>query len=604
MNSFSPLLAKDASHAHTESPDAPAQDTSAKAWARAMESVGALLRAGRTFGQILDGLAETYEDQIALSDETSVLTYGALAERARRYTRWAHGLDCRAAGVVGLLAPNGPDYLAGWMGVSRSGHATALLNPHLPAPSLAHSLSAAKVQWLIYHVRYHATVLAACALLDNPPELWPLGAGEEKLDQALARLSGAPFASEARAVALSETALYIFTSGTTGLPKAARVSHRRVLSWAGWFAGLANIQATDVMYDCLPLFHSVGGVVAAGSVLLRGGRVVLRQGFSARKFWDDVRAEGCTLVQYIGEMCRYLLAAPRSDRDGDHGLRLMIGNGLRPEIWSDFQARFALPRIVEFYAATEGTFSLYNVEGRPGVLGRFPPLLQRRPPAVLVQVDPETLRISRDADGRGVLCSHGEVGEALGRIDPSHPFEGYADGAATEAKLMRDLFEAGDAWFRTGDLMRQDRQGYFSFVDRIGDTFRWKGENVATTEVAQALAAVPGIVEAAVYGVQIPGRDGRAGMAAIVADDSFDPDALGAVLRQTLPAYAQPVFVKRVRALAHTDTFKVRTVDHQKLGFDPKTSEGELFWRHPSLQSYQRLDSAVYAKILNGEQAL
>ena len=397
-----------------------ARETPAKAWLRAMETVARLQRSGRTLGHILDDLAERHGPRIAVSAEAGALSYADFAQRARRYARWANRLGVEGEDAVGLLAPNSPDYLACWIGVSRSGAVVSLLNTQAPPLSLAHGLRASGVLHLIFDPRYEDTVRQACALLEVPPRLWPMG---EAFDAELAQGGEGEFAG-AEGVTMSTTALHIFTSGTTGMPKAARISHGRILSWAGWFMGLADMQSDDIMYDCLPLFHSVGGVVAPISVLLAGGRVVLREGFSARRFWDDVRTEGCTLAQYIGELCHYLLAAPPHPDDARHGLRMMIGNGLRPDVWEGFEARFAPPRILEFYAATEGTFSLFNLEGRVGSLGRFPAFLARRPPAILVRVDPDTLEISRNAQGLAELCAVGEVGEAMGRIAPGHVFEG------------------------------------------------------------------------------------------------------------------------------------------------------------------------------------
>ena len=273
----------------------------------------------------------------------------------------------------------------------------------------------------------------------------------------------------------------------------------------------------DRLYNCLPMYHSVGGVVAVGGVLLNGGSVFVRERFSASAFWDEVVRHDCTLFQYIGELCRFLLNSGPHPLERAHRLRLACGNGLRQDVWTAFQDRFAIPRVLEFYAATEGSFSLYNVEGRPGAIGRVPPVLAPRFPAALARLDPTTGALLRDGHGHCRRCAPDEVGEALGRIAtaPEGPnrFEGYTSKVEGERKVLRDVFEPGDAWFRTGDLMRRDAAGFFYFVDRVGDTFRWKGENVSTSEVADVLAACPGVTAAAVYGVEVPGCEGRAGSA-------------------------------------------------------------------------------------------
>ena len=315
------------------------------------------------------------------------------------------------------------------------------------------------------------------------------------MDKALERLSGAWLRkSERRPVTLSHRALLIYTSGTTGLPKAANVSHHRIMSWSRWFGGMMDVRPTDRIYDCLPLYHSVGGIVAVGAMLVSGGSIVLREKFSAKDFWRDVVEFECTLFQYIGELCRYLVNAPPRPEERAHKLRMCCGNGLSGDVWEKFKERFQIPHILEFYAATEGNFSLYNVEGHPGAIGRVPGFLAHRFAATLIRMDVESGKPARDAQGSCVKVGVNEIGEAIGRIDVDNAgvlgrFEGYTSAGETEKKILRNVFKPGDAWFRTGDLMRQDARGFYYFVDRIGDTFRWKGENVATTEVAAGILA-------------------------------------------------------------------------------------------------------------------
>ncbi len=283
-----------------------------------------------------------------------------------------------------------------------------------------------------------------------------------RIDREIEDLSGEPLsAAERRDVTIADRALTIYTSGTTGLPKAANVSHHRLLQWSLWFAGLMNAGPDDRMYDCLPLYHSVGGVVATGALLARGGSVVIAEKFSAQRFWDDVAKWDCTLFQYIGELCRYLVNAPKHPRERAHRLRLCAGNGLRADVWEKFQQRFDIPKVLEFYAATEGNVSLYNVEGKVGAIGRIPPFLKHRFPLALVKFDDTDGAPARDAGGRCIRCATGEAGEAIGKIrGGSSPtggdFEGYTSAEDTERKILRDVFEPGDAWYRTGDLMRMD----------------------------------------------------------------------------------------------------------------------------------------------------
>jgi fatty-acyl-CoA synthase len=367
---------------------------------------------------------------------------------------------------------------------------------------------------------------------------------------------------------------------------------------------LTDASPDDRLYNCLPLFHSVGGIVAPCSMLFAGASVVLSDKFSVGRFWQDIVHWECTLFQYIGELCRYFLKAPPSEVESQHQLRLACGNGLRGDIWEAFQARFAIPQILEFYAATEGNFSLYHVEGRSGAIGRIPPLLAHRFPAAIIRIDTELGIPVRDLDGLCVACARGDVGEAVGRIgtadDGGGRFEGYTDAAATEKKILRDVLAKGDAWFRTGDLMKLDEGGYFHFVDRVGDTFRWKGENVATSEVTQAVVDCPGVVDATTYGVEIPGADGRAGMVAVVVDDGFDLQTLQHHLSNRLPAYACPVVVRICAGLDTTETFKQKKQELMREGFDPRLVGDPLFWTDPKAEAYLPVDAAIHARILDG----
>jgi fatty-acyl-CoA synthase len=502
--------------------------------------------------------------------------------------------------------PGRPDYIAAWLGITQVGGVAALINTKLAGPSLSHCINLAAADHVILGHDLAATFEQALPRLTRAPKIWLHGDTDQAgIEAILDRLDGSPLTpTERRGVTINDRALLIYTSGTTGLPKAASVSHRRILNWGGWFAGLTDASPEDRLFNCLPLFHSVGGVVAPCSMLTAGASVVLSDKFSAGAFWRDIVRWDCTLFQYIGELCRYLLKAPVSEFESQHGLRLVCGNGLRGDIWEAFQARFSIPQILEFYAATEGNFSLYNVEGKPGAIGRIPPLLAHRFPAAIVRVDAECRMPVRNADGLCVACPRGEIGEAIGRIGTADGgggrFEGYTNSAETENKVLRDVLVKGDAWFRTGDLMMLDESGYFHFVDRIGDTFRWKGENVATSEVNEAVADCAGVLEATAYGVEIRGTDGRAGMVAIVTDDRFDLEEFRDHLARRLPSYACPVFVRICAALDSTETFKLKKQDLIRAGFDPARVTDPLFLRDPKSGAFLPIDAECYARIIEG----
>jgi len=580
-----------------------------KAWVRALERTAAIERdRSLTLPVLIDRLAERFGEAPALVGADASLSYRQLAAACNRYARWGLTRGLSRGDAVCLLMANCPDYLAIWLGLSRIGVSVALINTNLRGELLAHSLNVVVPRYVIVGASLSEAARAVRPLLTATAECWVCGAAAAdlpRLDEAIARLPGEPLhPHEVPAPpALEDRALYIYTSGTTGLPKAANVSHYRLMQWSHWFAGLMNVQPEDRMYDCLPLYHSVGGVVATGATLVGGGAVVLRERFSASGFWSDVAAERCTLFQYIGELCRYLLGSPPQQEESQHTLRLACGNGLRAEVWSEFQQRFRIPQILEYYAATEGNFSLYNCEGRPGAIGRIPPFLAHRLPVALVRFDLDAGVPARDAAGRCVRCAPHEPGEALGQILDAHGatrFEGYTDAAASSKKILRDVFAPGDAWYRTGDLMRQDEQGFFYFVDRVGDTFRWKGENVSTTEVAGVIATCPGIVDAAVYGVSVPGSEGRAGMAALVTERDFDLAKLRRALLERLPAYARPIFIRIVTAIELTGTFKLRKQELAQEGYDPARVRDALYLDDPVRDAYVALDAKLHARLLAG----
>jgi len=336
------------------------------------------------------------------------------------------------------------------------------------------------------------------------------------------------------------------------------------------------------------------------------GSLVVREKFSARQFWTDIIHWECTAFQYIGELCRYLLHTAPSPHDNGHKIRMACGNGLRPDVWEPFKSRFGIPQILEFYAATEGNISLFNAEGKCGAIGRVPSYLAHRFAPALVQFDVEKEAPVRNEQGFCIRCAANETGEAIGKIaaDSSNVgsrFEGYTSDEASEKKILRNVFEPGDAWVRTGDLMRKDEKGFFYFVDRAGDTFRWKGENVATSEISEAILEFPGVMQANVYGVAVPGADGRAGMATLVTERDFDLTAFRAHLMSRLPRYARPVFLRLRNEMEVTGTFKYTKTDLARQGYDPSATSDVLYFNHPESQAFVRLDAALYGRIQAGE---
>jgi fatty-acyl-CoA synthase len=585
-------------------------DSPSKAWLRALQATAAIERgAVPALPVAVDAWAKRAPESQALLSPGGALTYRALAESANRIARWGLGCGLTSGNVVCLLMHNSLEYMPLWLGLTRIGVTVSLLNTNLTGEALAHCINIVKARGVIVGSSLSDAARTAHAHVPAPVSWWLYGSGGDawpRIDLETAALSGnALMSSECPIPGLEDRALYIYTSGTTGLPKAANVSHLRLLQWTHWFCGMMNVTPGDRMYNCLPMYHSIGGVVATGAILVAGGSVVLRERFSASEFWRDVVDERCTIFQYIGELCRYLVARPLQPLERQHSLRLCCGNGLRIDVWETFKSRFRIPQILEYYAATEGSFSLYNCEEQPGAIGRIPPFLRHRVPVALVRFDPEAGAPLRNEQGRCIRCAPHEAGEALGQLPQSGDshggrFEGYADAKATSAKVLRDVFATGDAWYRTGDLMRQDEQGFFYFVDRVGDTFRWKGENVSTAEVAGVIATCPGVSDAAVYGVPVPRSDGRAGMAAIVVTPEFDLATLRKHLA-TLPEYARPQFLRLVPAIEMTGTFRLRKQDLAQQGYDPAAITDPLYCKDRGLDDYVPLDAAQFARIQAGE---
>jgi fatty-acyl-CoA synthase len=557
-------------------------------------------------------IADFVEDRVAAAPhrlailfEGRKLTNAELEAAANRVARWASAQGIGRGDVVGLLMENRPEYVITWLGLAKLGAVTALLNTNLRGNPLAHSLDVADAKHLIVGAELGDALATAQEHAKSWPTVWGTGGpvpGARDLDAELATRSPDPIDREVRrGLKASDKLFYIYTSGTTGLPKAANVSHLRACMMGGGAAGAQELGPEDRVYVTLPLYHSAGGVMAAGSALMSGGVMVLARKFSASRFWSDCRENEVTSFQYIGELCRYLLHTPEHPDEQHHRIRVCIGNGLRPEIWEQFQERFNIPKIIEFYGATEGNVALMNLDGKVGAIGRLPRLIRGAMGVALIRYDVAKDEHVRGPNGFCIPCKPGEVGEAIGRITAVSRFEGYSNPEATEKKILRNVFKSGDAYFRTGDLMRLDADDYFYFVDRIGDTFRWKGENVSTNEVAEVLSVCPGVKEANVYGVSVPGQDGRAGMAALVVDERFDPMALAERCARELPAYARPLFLRLLPQIEITGTFKHRKVELVKEGFDPAAIADPLYFLDGE-RGYVKLDPELHGRIVRGEQ--
>lgn len=561
-----------------------------------------------TVADAFERVVDSYGDRPAIVCEGRTMTYRELERAANRVAHWARAHGLHQGRCAALLMENRTEYLATWLGLAKTGAHVALINTNLTGGPLVHALTVAEPVLVIVGTELEDAYATARKDLSPDLPVWTLG-GNGVVGKLDASLSAAPSDRPPRqwraGMKTRDKLFYIYTSGTTGNPKAANFSHLRFLSVGGAYTEIAAVRPEDRIYCALPLYHTAGGVIAASMALLNGAALVLRRKFSASEFWRDCRTQEVTIFQYIGELCRYLLNRPESADDRAHSVRCAVGNGLRPDIWAKFQERFGIADVREFYGATEGNFALINLDNKVGAVGRVPPWMKKMFPVELIRYDVETESHPRGADGRCIVCQPGEAGEAIGRIstDPRQPlgqFEGYTDAAASGKKILRDVFEKGDAWYRTGDLLSRDTDGYYYFVDRIGDTFRWKGENVATSEVAEVLSVCPGVLEANVYGVKVPGADGRAGMAAIVSDETLSLDGLYAHVTQNLAAYARPLFLRIRGEMETTGTLKHRKVDLVRDGFDPTAISDPLYFRDDARGRYVPLDQRLYDEIVDG----
>ncbi len=427
-------------------------------------------------------------------------TYAQFDAYANRMAAWALSEGYRPGDTIAVFCHNRLEYVAIWYGLSKVGVIAALLNTQLVGKSLSHCLEVAESKAVILEPELLDEALAINPKMKTPLPLWCLdGAndGAEDFDAALSactdQLPDPTIRADLRA---GDVVLKMFTSGTTGLPKAALITHTRAQRYMNTFSGVVRAGEKDRMIIVLPLYHATGGICGVGTSLLTGGALIVQKSFSASRFWDEAVSSGATLFMYVGELCRFLVNTPETPAEHKHKIRAMIGNGLSPDVWKRFVERFGVHKIAEFYGATEGNVGLLNADGQIGAIGRIPWYARKSFNLALVKIDRETLEPKRGEDGFCIRTGVEEPGEAIGYVDAKDArfrFDGYGSKSDTNKKILRDVFKKGDVYFRTGDLMRFDKHGYYYFVDRVGDTFRWMAENVSTGEVAAAFSTFEGV---------------------------------------------------------------------------------------------------------------
>ena len=527
----------------------------------ARNAPGLLVRRPTTkssIGAVFQDLAGKQPERTFVIADEGRLTYGEANERVNRYASVLRDAGVKRGDVVGLLSHNSIDMLLVMLATVKLGAVSGLLNYNQREDVLDHSLGILDARVVVLEESLRES-------LETAPS-----AGQQNvmtLDEMRAAADAAPAPaahnpSECAETRGHEKAYYIFTSGTTGMPKASIMSHHRWLKSYSGLGGLGvRLRADDTLYCCLPLYHNNAVTVALGAVLNGGASMAIAGKFSVSNFWDDIVRFDASSFVYIGELCRYLLGQPERPIERQHRVRVIVGNGLRTDIWREFQERFGIERIAEFYGASECNIAFINAYNLDETAGTCPL------PHKVVRYDPDTGDALRNAKGRLEQVKTGEAGLLLAKVTSGQPFDGYTDEGETEKKLLRDGFRKGDCWFVTGDLVRRQGFQHVAFVDRLGDTFRWKGENVATTEVEAALERLPQVQDCVVYGVEVPGSDGRAGMAAVVLREDFDSSDVAGRLAEMLPKYAVPLFMREVESLEQTSTFKSRKVELRDAGY-------------------------------------
>lgn len=582
---------------------------------QAFASIAAEFRdpeAKQSIGLRFQKTAERLGDRTAVFFEDQEYSWRQLDTLANRFAHALAAVGVRRGDAVSILMENRIEFIAALLGVAKLGAVSAMLNIQLKPKALLHCYNLVNSKWCLFGgemtqaldaVRSEMAEGTRCFFVaDRDASVVPDWATD------LGKIVGESSAKQipvTKEIAQGEACFYLFTSGTTGMPKMAMVSHQRSLSLSAATGKLSmKSSELDRIYMTLPLYHGVGLGVGFCSTLITGASIILRRKFSARDFLKDVRDYKATTFVYIGELCRYVMSQPCLDDDADNPLRVIAGNGLRPDIWMEFKARFGIERVGEFYGASEGNVALLNVLNKDNTIGT--PMGEM----ALVEYDVDNDAIQHDGNGRCIVVKEGEPGLMIGRIIQGNAFEGYTDKQATEKKIIRDAFELGDSWFNSGDLLKEVDVGFtdglkhYQFVDRVGDTFRWKSENVATCEVGEVINGFAQVDLSNVYGVKIPGTEGRAGMAAIKLVDGFDSldlEAFSAYVCSHLSHYARPVFLRVKSDIDITGSFKLVKGELRDQGYDPERVSDPLYVLAPGGERYETLTESMYQVIAGGQ---
>ncbi|XP_037657858.1 long-chain fatty acid transport protein 6 [Choloepus didactylus] len=538
--------------------------------------------------------------------EGDIYTYQDVDKRSSKVAHvFLNHSTLKRGDTVALMMSNEPDFIHVWLGLAKLGCVVAFLNTNIRTNSLLYCIHSCKPKALVVGADLLGTVEEILPKLPEGISVWGMKdsvpQGIISLKEKLSTASDRSVPRSYHAISnLKSVHLYIFTSGTTGLPKAAVITQLKVLHGCAGLWAFGGTSA-DILYLTLPLYHSSGSLLGIGGCIELGATCVLKKKFSASQFWNDCKKYNVTIFLYIGELCRYLCKQPKREGEKDHQVRLAVGNGVRSDVWKEFLDRFGNIKMCELYGATEGNISFLNYTGKVGSVGRtnfFHKLLYSFD---LIKYDIQKDEPVRNEQGWCSSVKKGEPGLLISRVTEKNPFLGYAgDKKHTEKKLLFDVFKKGDAYFNTGDLLVQDQENFFYFWDRIGDTFRWKGENVATTEVADVIGILDFIQETNVYGVAVPDYEGKAGMASIILKPNkfLDLEKVYLQVVTFLPGYACPLFLRIQEKMETTETFKLQKFHLTEEGFNPSRISDPLYFMDNLKKSYVPLTKELYDQIM------
>jgi len=558
--------------------------------------------------------AEAFGDRVAMIFEGQTFTWAEFNAMSNRYAHAFKNQGLSRGDTVSVIMENRIEFLATIVGLNKIGVVAGLINTNLRGKPLVHCIAVTESKLCVFGEELGdalAEVKAELPLQEGGGYLFAPDAGVAAAPNwagnltELAANADSSNPSNTAELTLGDNALYIFTSGTTGLPKAAILSNRRFLASSS-LAHRAGLRCTeqDRLYICLPLYHGTGLLIGAGAAFSSGASMFIRRKFSASNFLREVREHQTSCLIYIGEMCRYLMNTPARSDDHKNPLVTIMGNGMRPDVWMNFKNRYGVKRISEFYGASEGNVAFVNLLNKDCTIGMTSAKI------ALVRYDVDADELVTDAQGRCIEVEPGEPGLLLGHISEEAVFEGYTNKEATEKKIIRNAFDDKDAWFNSGDLIKEIDVGYslgyphYQFVDRLGDTFRWKSENVSTNEVGELVNGFPQVKFCNVYGVKVPRADGRAGMAALTLEDDvaqFDVEGFSNYIVQSLPAYARPVFLRIQPDIDVTGTFKMMKGDLRKQGYALDQVQDPLYVLKPGERVYAPLSEEFAARIASGD---